>query len=323
MGNCPIELKNGIRVFTRMVDNIEAVTFGIVDIMKEFRPDYPIFDFIIPKIKRIMGSSSTNVVLKEDVFTDIDNAKKTVKRVVEIYIEIENTRERKMEGFLISFDAFAGSNEIGFGLGWESPYISWGTTNMDAFIAAMTAVVQKLVGDMDKLISDEQQKIQEMTYKNLIQNELNKTIDEYRKDNPKEVIITWDGGDTMIAPVECAIDVLTESPVSEYPVRKFTVSVKDSEGVPLYEVSSCVKDASSSSPDANSDIKVRCFNHNEDRFRKFVDVNELDMYYKDIKAERFLKDCLIPAIEKITPHLFTLQTTIISQTLEKLGKMAK
>lgn len=318
-----IKLKNGVKVFTRMADNAKAVSLAIVECMKEMRKDDETIRFLIPRIDRIMASSSTNFIFYDTVFQDGDDtdSPKIANRVLEIYFRFKKESSFNHD-FLISLSADIGSNNIVFAMGWDDEQVANEHTSLVHQV--MNKVIQRVLDDMDLLIEEEGNHVRKMSYVNIIQNEINKKIESHKADHPDDLKISWPTGDTTISSVACEVEELSNDVVDLYPVRKFRINCSDDEGTPLFRVLTRVKDPSSKSTDENFETFLSVFD--ADSYSDYMRVSSAQpaaILALDVVGGTALINAILPAIERVIPDISILQSAILEQTVNKIGNTAE
>lgn len=326
-----IKLKNGVKVFTRMADNARVTALAMADTMKRMREENHVIDEMIPMVDRIMASSAVNFVFTDSVFGEGEEAEtpKIANRVLEVYIRWKEGA-RVTNDFIVSFSAELGSNNVVFAMGWDDgkePATTW----TGYVYQAMGEVVQKVLDDMDALVEEESDHIRTMSYVNIIQNEINKKIREHKEVHPEDLELRWPGEDgpckTEIKEVSCEIKKISSDVVDIYPVREFCISCCDEEGNPLFRVVTRVKDPSSKVTDDNSESFVSYYDAGGE-YTDFVRIHydqpplllSSDELYNGGMA---LLKVILPAIRRVIPDLAILQSAIIEQTVNKIGKPKK
>ena len=309
MADETIKVRNGVKVFTRMADNAGAIATGIVDVMNKFKDKHPVLQERIPVVEEVMASSSNNFIYGKDVFFD-NKTPKQATRVLEIYI----TWVDIPESYIVHLSANIGSNAVSFAAGFETlnKVLDW----MPAFTEAMNDVLCKVIDDMDALIDEEERKVREMAYTNIIKTEVDKKIRGYDKELRT---IKWENGkETIVESALVQIGKLSDDFVSIYPILDFTLEVGDNEGVPLFNILVRIKDSNRKDPVGNTDIFVKFYDGDEytDYFRARSGYEEDFALTKTV-----LSEVMLPIAEGIFPDLAILQRAIIDKTVEKISEV--
>lgn len=311
MADTSIKVRNGVKVFTRMADNAGAVATGIVDVMNEKKEKHPILKERIPMVKEVMASSSNNFIYGKDVFFGNTEAKQAT-RVLEAYI----TWADVPEAYILHLSADIGSNSVNFAAGFEElkDLYPWASP----FTEAMNEAISKVIDDMDKLIDEEERRVREMAYKNIIKNEIDKKLNEYGED--ERTIIWPNEKTTVVKSCLVSIDELSDDVVNIYPVPKFTIEVGDEEGVPLFNVLVSVNDTGRKDPDGNVSIFVKFYDFEHNDFTDYVKIGHgFEHQFPAVKS--LLLDIIIPIAKTIIPDLVTLQRAIIDQMINKINEI--